>query len=114
MRVQRVLMPGSEAESWTLLGETCRWSHMLHPRSASQLGPIRSRQPRSNPAEQALSRFYGPRVDHKINLDETPRLGDVRRLTAGDTQQFGVHTGKYSVCDLSNLTSFRYPRARRS
>jgi hypothetical protein len=41
---------------------------MLHPRSASQLDPMWSRQPTSNRAEQALSRIRGPRVTHKINL----------------------------------------------
>ena len=48
---------------------------MLHPRSASQLGWSWPRQPRSNRAEQALSRIRGPRVPHKINLGESPRLG---------------------------------------
>jgi hypothetical protein len=47
---------------------------VLHPRSASQLDLIESRQPRSNPAEQALLRIYGPRVAPKINLGESPRL----------------------------------------
>jgi hypothetical protein len=41
---------------------------MLHPRSASQLDPMWSRQPTSNRAEQALSRIQGPRVTYKINL----------------------------------------------
>ena len=48
---------------------------MLHPRSASQLDPMWSRQPTSNRAEQALSRIQGPRVTYKINLGESPRLG---------------------------------------
>ena len=30
--------------------------------------------PRPNRPEQALSRIYRPRVVHKINLDESPRL----------------------------------------
>src|SRR5437899_255502 len=59
---------------------------MLHPRSASQLGSIRSRQPQSNRAEQALSRIQGARVPYKINLGESPRLHPVV-TTAQDPQR---------------------------
>ena len=35
---------------------------------------VRSRQPRSNRVDHALSRIRGPRVTYKINLGESPRL----------------------------------------
>lgn len=47
---------------------------MLHPRSASQLGSMWSRQPTSNPAEQALPRIQRQRVATRSFRGESPRL----------------------------------------